>query len=314
MRRTGMVSLAAGAAITVVAVAILQRLRARSVSSAIACGGGAAVDIDDDRQAGAQPARLQRRFGHVDAHRDALHDLGEIAGGIFRRQQREQRARGGRQRRHRALEFVAVDGIDREFHFLAGNQLAKLCLLEIGDQIDLVERHDHRELLAGRNQVAELDRPIADHAVIGRAQHRERQVARRLVSGKFEVAHRRLRFLKLRFQNADIGVGTSDLGIGAYQHGVGLLERGVGVVNLRLGRHLGLQQLRGAIGGALRIVGCSDIGCLLRLRLAESRARCLGLRLDALKRLGLHVDLRFGLLAARCDSRHLRSSPTGRLP
>src|SRR5215470_3480615 len=50
------------------------------------------VDADDDRHTG--PQQLLRTYGgrHLDAYRKPLHDLGEVAGRIVGRQQREHSA------------------------------------------------------------------------------------------------------------------------------------------------------------------------------------------------------------------------------
>src|SRR5262245_51961250 len=48
----------------------------------------AGVDREVDAQAGAQRA-VRRQVGDGDADRHALHDLGEVAGGVVGRQQRE---------------------------------------------------------------------------------------------------------------------------------------------------------------------------------------------------------------------------------
>src|ERR1051325_5309629 len=45
----------------------------------------AGVDGGVDRHAGAQQVLLRDLLGHADAHRQPLHDLGEIAGGVIRR-------------------------------------------------------------------------------------------------------------------------------------------------------------------------------------------------------------------------------------
>ncbi len=94
--------------------------------------------------------------GHFDAHRQPLHDLGEIAGRIVRRQQREHRARGRRKACHRALDGMFGQRVDADRNRLAGAQLRQLRLLEVGFDIDVAERHQARNALAGLDVVARL--------------------------------------------------------------------------------------------------------------------------------------------------------------
>src|SRR5262245_58995896 len=65
------------------------------------------IDSRDDRHAGAEMAvRILTGVEH-DLHRNALHDLHEIPGGVFRRQQAEARAGGRRDAVHVAVEGLA---------------------------------------------------------------------------------------------------------------------------------------------------------------------------------------------------------------
>ena len=140
-------------------------------------GAGLGVDADDDRHAGPQHllgADLRR---HADAHRNALHDLGEVAGRVVGRQQREHRARGRRHAFDRAGDGVAVERVDRDRHGLAGMQVGELRLLEVGVDVDVVERHEAGEALARLHIVAALHGAVADDAFERRADGGERQVA-----------------------------------------------------------------------------------------------------------------------------------------
>ena len=56
---------------------------------------------------------------------------------------------------------------------LSGLQARDLGLLEVGGDVDIVERHEAREPLAGLHVVAGLHGAIADHAVDRRADHGE---------------------------------------------------------------------------------------------------------------------------------------------
>src|SRR5579883_2473052 len=68
----------------------------------------ARMDRGDDGEAWPQLAALERFGVERDANRHALHNLGEIAGRIVGRQQRELRAGGGRERDDRSLNHTAV--------------------------------------------------------------------------------------------------------------------------------------------------------------------------------------------------------------
>src|ERR1700676_5253665 len=82
---------------------------------------------------------LQQRLALVerDPHRDALHHLGEIAGGIVGRQQRELRAAGGRDPLDPAVQLLARETIDGDIDRLARSDPRQLGLLVVGDDIDV---------------------------------------------------------------------------------------------------------------------------------------------------------------------------------
>src|SRR5438309_997425 len=66
----------------------------------------AGMNLDNDGEAGPQNAGA-RDFGrHFDAHWHALHNFGEIAGRIFRRQQRELRTGGRRETLDPAFDLL----------------------------------------------------------------------------------------------------------------------------------------------------------------------------------------------------------------
>src|SRR5439155_19932884 len=115
-----------------------------------------------------------------DAHRQALYDLGEIAGGVVGRQQREHRARGRRHALDHALYVVARQRVDCDRDVLAGLDAGELRLLELRVNVDALERHQAQEPGAGLHVVADLNGAVADHAVEGRADLGEGEIALRL--------------------------------------------------------------------------------------------------------------------------------------
>ena len=114
-------------------------LRARHGACAVGrlsgrCAGARrlGIDGDDDRHAGRSRFCRATSSGTADAHRQPLHDLGEIAGGVVRRQQREHRARGRRDARRPCRRSRWPAGVDGDRHRLAGTDPLQLRLLEIG--------------------------------------------------------------------------------------------------------------------------------------------------------------------------------------
>ena len=165
---------------------------------------------DRDREAGPQPALGGDVGRHGDAHRDALHDLGEVAGGVLRRQQAELRARGrrdaldaaGRRRGRERRRSAGAPAVPRR-------ELGDLGLLEVRLDVDRRQRHHREQPLAGRHEVADRDREVADGAVEGRAQHRRVEVARRLVARGGEAGDRRLGLGLLRVDHRAVGLARS---------------------------------------------------------------------------------------------------------
>ena len=88
---------------------------------------------------------------------------------------------------------------------LAGPQAAELGLLEVGVDVDVVERNEAREPLAGLHIIAGLHGAIADHAVDRRADDGERQVALGLGERGLEFGERRDRLLLLALEHVDVG-------------------------------------------------------------------------------------------------------------
>src|SRR5258705_26079 len=116
----------------------------------------ARVDADHDRHAGPQQPLAGHAERHPDAHPQALHHLGEVAGRVVGRQQREHRARPRRHARDRSFDRAAGQRVDCDRHLLAGLEARELRLLQVGVDIDIVERDEAREPLTGLHEVADL--------------------------------------------------------------------------------------------------------------------------------------------------------------
>ena len=98
-----------------------------------------------------------------DLHRNPLHDLHVIAGGILGRQQAETGAAGAGNAIDLALVAFSV-GIDFDRDPLADFHIAKLGFLEVGGDPDIVERNDLHQFLAGGDVLADFDGAVADYA------------------------------------------------------------------------------------------------------------------------------------------------------
>ena len=85
-----------------------------------------------------------------DLHRDALHDLGEIAGRIVGRQQRELGARGGRERQHMAAQDMSRKSVDGDLRLLPDRHVGELRFLVVGDDPDLRQGREGGDLAARR--------------------------------------------------------------------------------------------------------------------------------------------------------------------
>ena len=248
---------------------------------------------------------------HLDAHRHALHDLGEVAGRVVRRQQREHRAGGRRDAHHGAVDRVAAQRVDRDRHRLAGLQLAELRLLEVRVDIDRIERHQAREPLARLHVVADLHGAIADDAVDRRlmtVNERSRSALASAVFNSFSV----------RAASSCCALSTSTFAsaasiaacapcTAAAVCAVGLrgLERLLAGVVARRERLLALELELGARGGRLR-------GGELRLGLLDRGLLRLDLLADAIDGRLLGRDLVARGSRPRADSRRRRSSRSRR--
>src|SRR6476646_3191690 len=96
------------------------------------------------------------RFGDGDAHWYTLHDLGEVSGGVVRRQQGELRSRRAAQAGDLAFTRAVV-GINLEFDALSDANRRELRLLEVGGDPNAGIGDEAEQRLAGRNELTDLD-------------------------------------------------------------------------------------------------------------------------------------------------------------
>ena len=122
-----------------------------------AAGSAVRVDRRGDRQARAAAAPASGSSGSSsDLHRHALHDLGEVAGRVLRRQQRELRAGARREALDRAGIVMAGKAVDVDRR-PAGPASCRpsLRLLEVGDQIDVASHRHDGQTRAGLHELAD---------------------------------------------------------------------------------------------------------------------------------------------------------------
>src|SRR5579863_2337125 len=126
---------------------------------------GLSIDPDLwlDGHAEAQQVLRVLPFVKADAHRDALHDLDVVAGGVLRRQQAEVCARRAGEAFHVTVVVAAVS-IDVDFHALARPHVPELCLLEVRRDPDVLERHQGHQRLSGHHVLADFHGLLAHQA------------------------------------------------------------------------------------------------------------------------------------------------------
>src|ERR1700694_225858 len=227
----------------------------------------AGVDIRDDGHSGQQAFQQRLILIQLDTDWNALDHLGEIAGGVVRRQQRELRTTRRRDPLDAAVEFFVRETVDGDVDRLARLHPRELRFLVIANHIDVRQRHNIDQVAADIDVVARLHLPLAGNTI--KRRH-------------------------------DLGVAEPELGCG--QRRLGALEIG-GALLLSSRQHFELMALRGDEGAAGAHVGLRPgVGrsCLFELLPRSGfglRQRLLALlllaRLDLLSRRG--YKLGFGL-------------------
>lgn len=169
-----------------------------------------------------------------------------------------------------------------------------LRFLEVGVDIELTHRNERHQALAGRNEIAFLDRAVTDNAVIRRFEHGEGEVAGGFVARDLKRADRAFGLSALGLKNGDVGMRNRDVGVAAGQIGLRLVKGDIGVVEIgsradRLRLKLALALL-GDLGAANGRFECH----LLRPRLHEAGIGAFDLCVDALQRKLFGGDLGLG--------------------
>src|SRR5439155_26886869 len=93
----------------------------------------------------------------LNAHRYALHDLGEVTRGIVGWQERELRASRRADAQHLALDATRLICVDLDGHGLTRTHGRKLRLLEVRGDPGTGVRDDPHQRLARLNELADLD-------------------------------------------------------------------------------------------------------------------------------------------------------------
>ena len=134
--------------------------------------GAPGIDRHGDGKTGAQQPGQRSARRQRNPHRHALHDLGEIAGRVVRRQQAELGAAGRREALDPALQRLIRIGVDRDLGKLSRPHSRQLRLLEIRRDVDVRQWHQRQQLGPGLDVLADLAGAIAGHSRNRRADHR----------------------------------------------------------------------------------------------------------------------------------------------
>ena len=124
------------------------------------------IDVRRDRQTDEQGGLVRIVVGQLDAHRQPLDDLDEVARGVLRRQQGQGLPGAHREAGDAALELVpAAVHVHLELDALADAQVGQLRFLEVGVDPDFRERADGHQALPHLDVVAGVDVAAGHHAV-----------------------------------------------------------------------------------------------------------------------------------------------------
>ena len=178
------------------------------------------LDGRDHRHAGPQfnagiLAGIER-----DPHGDALHHLGEIAGGVVRRQQREFLAAGGRDAVDMAVHDLAREHVHSDIDGLTLVHVGELRFLVVRHHIDAIDRHNRHQLRPGLHVLADAQRPVADDAVDRSRNGGVAEIEIGLVLQRLGAGERCIGLYDLGLEQIDLLDRRSQVGIVARQSGL----------------------------------------------------------------------------------------------
>src|ERR1700682_6258596 len=119
----------------------------------------------DHRHSRQQPLQQRLALVELDPDRDALDHLGEIAGGVVGRQQRELRSTGWRNSLDAAMQLLVREGVDCDVDGLTWLNSRELRLLVVGVHVHTWQRHDIDEIASDVDVVTRLNLPFANDAI-----------------------------------------------------------------------------------------------------------------------------------------------------
>src|SRR5690606_12084405 len=122
------------------------------------------VDPYPDRHPRSHQLAERVIIGDRDLDRYPLHHLGEIAGGIVRRQQAELGTGSREQAVDVALYRLVIKGIKLQGHRLASAHALYLGFLEVGLHPQVTGRHDRQQVIAGLHVLADAHAALANPA------------------------------------------------------------------------------------------------------------------------------------------------------
>ena len=183
-----------------------------------------------------------------DLHRDTLHDLGEVAGRVVRRQQGEFEAAGWRNAVHAAVDPGTRQAVHVDADRLAGAHVDQLCLLVVCHHIGRVQRDHSHELGTCRYILADAQRPSADCAVHGRHDGGVTEIQLGLALGRLGALHLGRGFVTRRLQHLDFALRRGEPSYITLQLGSQRIARGLCL--------LGALHRSGASAGEIAVADC----------------------------------------------------------
>ena len=166
-----------------------------------------------------------------DFHRHALHDLGEIAGGVIWRQQGEFLAAGRGNAIDRAGDLEIRKTVHRDMHRLPRQHAGDLRLFVIRGDEDLADRDHRHDLRAGLQIIPHRDGLVTDHAIERGANLGVAEIKRGLLRPREGLRKACLRLRQLGFQHVHLPCRAGGIGLVRVQGR--LRDRQIGICLVR---------------------------------------------------------------------------------